>query len=221
MKPNLIIGQRVYNVSCFSPNGKRARQSTRSEDSWTSAETTARAWGSAWYTVTPERAQNATFLSPFEMVTHLWGTWRFGDRSFVVPPQESFSKHKLCSPHADKLLPSLLPSFVSHSYNLSELSSVHLDLIGEIRYPQWQPTGYIKGSVMCNGPTTWPWSASPCRSRVHAGTCQNKHIKMLVCWQKVSTNESGLLSPVCFGILRGCDSDFGYAFHAPNILYSI
>lgn len=43
IKAILIIGQRVYNVSCFLPNGKRARKSTRSEDSWTSAETTARA----------------------------------------------------------------------------------------------------------------------------------------------------------------------------------
>lgn len=43
IKPNLIIGQRVYNVSCFLPNGKRARKRSRSKDSWTSAETTARA----------------------------------------------------------------------------------------------------------------------------------------------------------------------------------
>lgn len=137
-KPNVIIGQRVYNVSCFLPNGKRARQSTRREDSWTSAETTARAWGSAWYTVTPERAQNTTFLFPFEMVTHLWGAWRIGERSFVVSPQESFSKHELCN--ADNYpcyyRPLFLTATIYLSYHLQSIWT-HLDLIGEIRYPQW------------------------------------------------------------------------------------
>lgn len=76
-------------------------------------------------------------------------------------------------------LPLFLTATIYLSYHLRSIWT-HLDLIGEIRYPQWQPTGYIKGSVMCNGPTTWPWSASPCRSRVHAGTCQNKHTSK--CW---------------------------------------
>lgn len=125
-----------------------------------------------------------------KMETHLWGTCSFGDRSFVVPIKESFSKHKL-SVHYYPRLPACFLDTRRGFLCFSQLQfipviilnqlQIQLDLRREMSYPQWLQTGCIKGSVVCNGPTTWPWMVvSPWHSGARVGICRYKHTSK--CW---------------------------------------